>query len=103
MGMSGDEDGDVGKFGCYGDDVVRKIVPAAARFQPHVTRQHDRVRAFAFGAGDRATNRLDRMFKTETAHKLRTKPKRHSRRGDSDDRDLDSFAFFQDVWPEFRE
>src|SRR6266550_4179082 len=66
-----------------------------AGLEPHVTRQHDRVRASSLRPRDRATNRLDRMPEIKSTGKLRLKPKRHPRRGDTDDRDLDSSNLLQ--------
>ena len=43
--MASDECRDVRKFRCQCHDRIRKIIASRTRFQSHVTRQHDCVRA----------------------------------------------------------
>ena len=103
MRVTSDKYGRFRKFGGERHDIVGKIIAAGARFQSHVAGQHNRIRAVAFRFRNRAAHQLDRILEVKTTSELRAKPKRHSGRSHSNDRDLNPRDFFQDVRLYFRE
>jgi hypothetical protein len=68
-----------------------------------VTREHDRIGSFVFCFPDGAANRLNRILKIDPSDKFRSKPKRHTRRRDSNDRDFNSCDLLHDIGLNFRE
>src|SRR3954464_11450585 len=97
MSVACNEHGKAWKFCREGSDRVGEIVSAPALLQPHMAGQYDGVSSGLFCRGNRFTHRFVGMIEAQVSNKIGSKPKRHSGRGDSDDRYFDPGDFFQDV------
>src|SRR5262245_59468215 len=98
MSMTRYESCDIRKLGGQCHHRVRKVIAACARFQSHVTREHNRVRAFSLRFRNCPTYRLNGILKIDSNGKLPRKPERHARRFDSDNIGFDALNFLNDEW-----
>src|SRR5215471_284753 len=98
MSMARYESCDVRELGCQRHYCVREVIAAGARLEPHVTCEHNRVRAFAVRFRNCAAYRLNGILKINSNRKLPWKPERHAWRCDSDNRDFDALNLLHDKW-----
>src|SRR5918996_2886759 len=103
MSMARYESCDIGELGSQRHHRVRKVIAACARLQSHVTREHNRICAFAVRFGNCPAYRLNGILKIDSNGKLPWKPERHARRCDSDNCDFDALNFLNDKWLNFCE
>src|SRR5262245_6209877 len=82
---------------------VRKVIAAGARLQAHVTREHNRVCAFAVRFRNCAAYRLNGILKIDSNRTFPWKPKRHTGRRDSNNCDFDARNFPNNKWLNFCE
>src|SRR5438132_7705967 len=96
MRMTSDKHSRLWKFRSQSHHGIGKIIAAGAHFQSHMPTEHDRIRTFSLCPGDRPANGFDGILKLDPAREFGRKPKRHSRRRDSNDRELDPRNFSHD-------